>query len=1157
MAYRRITIAVFVLAGSLWMPGAGPVSAEPVPVRSAAHQGYGRIVFNWPSPVVYSADVVEDRLIVGFGRAIEASYGGVVRRLGKYLRSAEPGGDGKSVIFFLKGNYGLRSFDMGSAVVIDLLDLEPPQAAVQPAVQTPAQASAQAPRKGPPIRVRSGLHKDFTRIVFDWPKRVGYQFSRSGDRVTVTFAEPAVVNLGSLSKRPPKYVRKISSDLSENSLSVTLTVPETSRVRHFYSGPKVVLDIMAPDPSKTAAVSPPAVPKPTAAKEPAVAAAKPAPQPATQPEQKTEPAAKRTASQTPKPAPAPGPGKPTALVPPVMAVSLAGTGVPSAAGLPPVPSMAGLQPPVQKVPAGPDRTPATAPPSGPAPVTAVSAASLEGGAIAIRFDWDEPVAAAVFRRAGFLWIVFDKPTQVDVEKMRAAGGNIFQSFEQIPSKEATYLRVATVAGINPGLKRDGLAWIFEFRKRPLQARVPIEPKAQPYSPIGARVFLPVPEPGKAVVLNDPEVGDSIIVVPVIPLGHGVFQDYQYPQFSVQMSGQGAVIQSRIDGLRVRPLRQGIEITSVAGLKLSSAAAGLGAGAKLGSMRPLTRVFVLDKWADGDVTTFNATKQGLMAKISKAKGDKRHKARMDLARFYFANGFNAETLGVLGVIGDSRQEILEDPEFRALRGTSSFLMGRLKDAKIDLFHPSLDDNDEGLFLRSALLAAEGDIARSARNLRRSAAITRKYPKALKIPLNMLVTEAAIMIGDIRQAAKYLKELRNASPKPSHKSQMDYIEGQLLELSGDFDGAVGKWEDAMDGPHRPSRAKAAVARAELLLKLREITRIEAIEEFEKLRFAWRGDDFEFQLLRRLGRLYMEEGDFRDGLRTLRQTATNFREYEKVGEITVEMTDVFERLYLGNEADSLAPVTAIALYDEFKELTPPGEKGDEMIRKLADRLVAVDLLDQGAKLLENQVKFRLAGEQKARVGSQLALVRIMARQPDKALEALDDTEIEGVSDDLKVQRRHLRARAMMDLERTDEALDLLKEDKSLDAKLLRGEIYWNAQDWPHASQELRRLAKDMEAAPNSPLDGKQSKYILNLAVALTLSGNNRGLDRVRRDYGEAMEASELRDAFRLIASPDTMGLIDFKSIAGKVKDVENFQAFLASYREKIGKESLSGIN
>jgi len=485
------------------------------------------------------------------------------------------------------------------------------------------------------------------------------------------------------------------------------------------------------------------------------------------------------------------------------------------------------------------------------------------------------------------------------------------------------------------------------------------------------------------------------------------------------------------------------------------------------------------------------------------------------------------------------------------------MARYEDAREDLEHESLDDNDEARFWRATLRAYEGDLFGAAPDLKRMAAITRPYPRALKLPLGTLIAEAAIELGDIKQATDYLDSMRAAEPNPAEASQIDYVEGRLRELSGDFDGAVGKWEEVQEGPHRPSRAKAAVARTELLLKLKQIDEFEAIAELEKLRFAWRGDEFEFELLRRLGDLYIAVGDYRNGLRTLRQAATHFRDNDKAPEVTQQMTDSFAGLYLENKADDLAPITAIALYDEFKELTPAGEDGDEMIRRLADRLVDVDLLDRAATLLESQVEFRLEGVEKARVGAQLALVHILAREYGQAIDTLDQSEGEDLPEELTEQRRHLRARSLMGQFRMADALELLKEDKTLNADLLRMEMYWTDRDWVQASQTLNRLLRAYEAKPQEPLDDVQGQTVLNMAIAMTLSGNERGIDRLRRDYGAAMENSRFRDAFRLIASPQTLGLIDYGSIARKVTDVENFQTFMAAYQERLKERKLSAMN
>lgn len=1129
--------------------------AEPVKVRAASHDGYGRVVFNWSSPGPFKVETAGRQLVVRFGRAIEPTLAGVVRNLTKYVSAAAAGADGQSVMFTLKADFKTRGFDMGAAVVVDIIDTDtakpaqqqkavapPPAAPVAPVAPPPATTAANA-SGGPVIKVRSGIHEEYTRIVFDWPNKVPYQLSQQGGSATLTFSRPAQFDLARLQSRPPKLISAITSQPTPGGVSVTLRVDETSRVRHLRSGTKVVIDVMKPT-GKPLPEQPAAVAKTQPEPVEKVASASPA-----QPASPTKPVEQNAAATAAVGAAALAAGKPTALTPPAKTrKSALSVGQQNSLN-----QIAGVT-----IIDGASSAGGAGGGSG-KPIKA-SAVESGGDAVGVRIDWDEPVAAAVFRRAGYLWIVFDKYTPMNLADLKAAGGNIIRSIEQIPNENATLLRLDTVSGVNPTMKRDGLSWILEFRQQPITPTTAIEVTPQPNSPIGARLFLSVTEPGKAVMLTDPAIGDTLIAVPVIPLGYGIAVQHDYPQARFLASSQGLVIQPRADNLRVRPLRQGVEVTNTSGLQISPVAAALAAEAKLGDgllIRSLTRLFDLGKWRQASLDTFEEDKRKYQMAAATAGKSSKEKTRMDMARFYFANGFGPEALGVLKIVAEDRPAIANTDEFRGLRGAINVLMARYDEAREDLNHSSLDKNDEARFWRATLQAYEGDLMGASAELRRMAAITRPYPRALKMPLEMLIAEAAVQNGDIKQANRYLDALRANNPNPAELSQIEYVEGRLLELSADFDGAIGKWEQVQEGPHRPSRAKAAVARTELLLKLKQIDDFDAIIELEKLRFAWRGDEFEFNLLRRLGDLYIAVGDYRNGLRTMRQAATHFSDNEKRPEVNQQMIDAFAGLYLDDKADALPPITAIALYDEFKELTPPGERGNEMIRRLADRLVDVDLLDRAAVLLQAQVEFRLEGLDKVRVGAQLALVYILAKEYEKAIQALDDSGEGKIPEDLATQRRHLRARSLMGEVRMEDALALLKDDKTLQADQLRLEMFWNDEDWLQSSLTLSRMLRAYEARPKQALDDIQGRVVLNQAIAMTLNGNERGVDRLRRDYAEAMDSTQFRDAFRLIASPQTLGLISFASIAGKVADVENFQSFMEAYQERLKEQKLSAIN
>ncbi len=57
--------------------------------------------------------------------------------------------------------------------------------------------------------------------------------------------------------------------------------------------------------------------------------------------------------------------------------------------------------------------------------------------------------------------------------------------------------------------------------------------------------------------------------------------------------------------------------------------------------------------------------------------------------------------------------------------------------------------------------------------------------------------------------------------------------------------------------------------------------------------------------------------------------------------------------------------------------------------------------------------------------------------------------------------------------------------------------------------------------------------------------------------MAKSPFKDAFQLIATPLTDGLMNYRKIAEKMKEVESFQSFMTAYRDQLRSKKLSAIN
>ncbi len=1153
----RICLIAVVLLGGL-VPAF--TAADEVGVRVANRADYGRIMFLWPSPVTHQLQIENKQLIIRFGRPISASFERVRGALGKYVRSVENLPDGRSVQFELNEAYEAYSYDSGSAVILEIASLPGSKAddVTDRAVRSSTDGietsdtksfaqAAQQPAELPDIGVRSGEHADYTRLVFDWPNTVPYTFEQTDGAVVLHFKQAANLGLSRIQQDPPRFVGQIQFLVDADGAHVAIAIPKTASAKHFLSGPKVVVDIGAPTGDAAIADLPQGLLEPKSV-------------PGTGPDAEVvtndgPPAEPPTPAEAPEVASAlPEAKEASAEKPAATGATTTATGdatVPASPGGPTPLVAANRQTSSQVSRSG------TAPgaPAAPAAVSGNTGAPGEG--TTLKFDWTEPVAAAVFRRVGYLWVVFDKATTVDVAALEQAGAGMVGSVQQLAATSGTVLRMATPREVNPSLSRSGLSWLLNFRNQDFEVRTPISVDAQPNSPAGARIFLPVPEPGTPIGVTDPDVGDNIVIVPTIPLGHGVAQAYTFPEVRVLKSMQGVVVVPITDNLRVRPLRQGVELASSVPLSLSSVSAELAAESKLGALGPVSRILDLEKWKLPDAAAFIKRKQELEAEIATAEGDaNKQDIRFELARFYFAHAYAAEAMAVLRLMSEVEPEIEDTAEFRLIRGGSKFLMHRYTEAVDDLGHPSLDDADEGAFWRAAVIAKTGETIAAAHELRRTGNITQPYPKELRIVMTTLATDAIVDIGDIEQAQKYIETLKLLEPTTNQLAEINFVDGKLLEVGGDEEGAIAKWEEVLEVDNRPTRYKATMARQDMLLKLGRMEIPEAIEELEQLRYIWRGDEDEFNLLRRLGGLYLDAGIYRNGLEALRQAATYYRDNENAPAVTQQMSDTFNFLYLENGADSMPPVTAIAIYEEFKELTPAGRQGDEMIRNLADRLVKVDLLDQAAGLLQQQVQFRLQGVEKAEVGMNLALIHALATEQEKVLETLDATEVPDMPDELTASRRHLRAQSMMRLNQREEALMLLKDDKSLDADLIRSQLFWEQNDWKNAALSLLNVVRSSNIRPGDNLTEDQAAKVLNLATAYTLSGNERAIARLRTDYAGAMSRTSLKEAFALVAEPLSLGMIDPGSISDRVKTVTNFRTYLDKYKERLKQERLSNL-
>ena len=986
------------------------------------------------------------------------------------------------------------------------------------AIASSVALSAQAAEQ---VELRAGEHGGYGRIAVQWPKPVEYQAKLDGQTLTIHFARPFTAQINVLTRSLDDYVSSAAQSADGTTIIAKLKRPielKSEVIDHNIVAIDLIqkIESLAAKPDEKAiakgkTASPEVHPKP-------VAQQKPAPQPKAQPEQKTADLQAQPQAAA------------LEVVPPASIDPAAGTAAPGAQAAIPAPA-------AQDANAS-------------GPFAFAPQLTSESGQSSLRFDWPTPTAAAVYRRGSALWIVFGNAANLNLDPMRAKSEGVLSAIDAVPAGTGTALRIVTADGLNPSVRRAGNSWIVDLKNAATAPDAPITVDPRPGATIPS-VDLHVHQASTPLTIKDPILGDKLVVVPVAELGRGVDSTRSFVDFRLLTTQQGIAIRPNTDDLTVIPDSETVEIARPNGLVLSNERDRLMGGARA----DVHRLYDFDGWKGPRSQTYIERRSILENAVASADPSARTASRFALARFYFANLFGAEALSVLQQIDHDDPTAMSDKAAQALKGGACLLADDSDCAQHQLGLATLDSDTEATLWRGAFAAQHADWNTAEREFTSSVSLLPSYPQRLRDRFALEAAESMIETDHASAAGPLIEMVTKDSPTTSDAAFADYLEGRRQQALGNLEVALESWIQVAAAGDRRARARALYARAMALYDGKKASRLDTINALDSLRFSWRGDAFEFTLLRKLGELQLAEGDADGGIEALHEAAIYFPDYPASKDVAKEAADSFAGLFLGKNADDIAPVKAVALYTEFQDLEPAGDRHDAIVKKLIDRLVSVDLLDQATSMLGDQVKNHLSGRDKARGATQLALLRLINKQPDAAIAALDLDVGTDIPTDLARQRQELRARALTDLGKAPDALALLQNDNSVDAARLRADIYWHQQDWKNAS----KVFADLAGAPpaQGPLGVDLSRLVLAWAAALTLDGNQPEVDKLRHDWAPAIAGTQTAQAFDLITENPNTGVAGGGSaadVATRVAEIGSLQSFMSAYRERLAS---SGLN
>jgi tetratricopeptide (TPR) repeat protein len=1106
MAAGRILCAMCALAvmAGLAMPVSN--AAEQVGVRAWAHPGHGRIVFDWPRAIRHEARIDGQVLTISFAEPLDASFASVIRNLQDYVSDIALDSSRATVTARLKSTYQLRTFTSGFRIVVDLV----PQTA--PPAGTTARPTAKPPAP-PALRPPVQLTRPSSPPALSPPAQLTRPAAPLAPERAVRAAAPSVAARGAADPVPaapataapsllpiragshPNYGRLVFEWASRTGFEIQR---EGQTVTIQFDAPALV-DVDAlrralPRQIESAAVRPSARGLQLGLVVP--------------PE-----AQLRYFHSGPR----------------VVLDVVTDTERPASAA-----ANAALPPRGADRPASKEVM--TNKTESPPPDRLVSVeASRVGAQATLRFNWREPVNAAVFKRGTVLWIVFDKPARLELSAIRVTGRSLFDSPRQPAISGGSALRLPMTMDYHTEVRREGTAWIVEIGQVRTPAGEELRLSAERRPGEGTSILVEAREAAPVIPLVDAELGDTTFVVPTAMPGGVVSRMRQFPEFELLESAQGIAIHPLDERVRVASGPSAVRVFRPGGLTVSDPWVFAEAP------RPETdmpRMLDLAAWQYGPAEDYQKIEQELLQYVIEPGGRRRNAARLGLARFYASHGMAAEALGVIDAMLREDPSMLRDAGIRALRGAARYMVGHYAEAQAEFDHPSLRNDRRLDPWRAGVAAARGDWRRAHRLFEDTDSVFNAYPTRFAVYFGLLATEASLSVDDLDTASVRLSVLEASPATGAQLDHAAFLRGHLLKKRDELNQAIELWQAVVAVGDRPSRAKATLALVNTRLEQGMIEPAEAIERLEQLRFAWRDDVFEFDMLHRLGQLYAENKDFRNALVTLRRAATYFKDIEGADALTDEMRGIFKTFYLEGDAEALAPIVALGLFNEFRELTPPGEQGDVMYRRLAERLIGVDLLDDAAELLDHQIRFRLEGEAKARVGARLADIRLMEGKPGDALAALKNSAVEPLSRDLADRRRRLEVRALSDHGDLAGAQRALGDDRTQEAQLLRAQILWRSGEWDSAALALAQITGPFDP---EALDPRQAELLLRRAVALALAGDGPGLDYLRERFGAGMANTARAAAFAAVVGRKPLDTDDFAELARHATQLDSFTTFM----------------
>ena len=1169
---RGLRPSALVLAAALSCVSiaAGATPADPVRGEATltAQPGYARLILKFQEDVPTEVTVAGAILVIQFKKPVDVPIDLLADSVPAYVGAVRRDPDGTAIRMAMTQKVRINTMTAGERVFIDLLpdkwtglppalpaevvkELSERAIAAERALRM--QRLAEEAKKRPPVRVRASVQPTFVRFVFEMPDGVTVSSSLNADKFSLSFTSALIFDLADAKIAMPANILSINQKVEGDASRVDLALVGEVDVHAFREDKNYVVDIAFDQVQKPKTADKPA-PKASAPTTPADKASEIVPPtseqfareagltvkpdvkpPATAPDTKVDTgiaqadAAKNDVAKIAAPKPD--------IAKPEVALEAAPAPKPVVVAEAPV-HMPPVATPVPPIKAPPPAAPAA---SAAAPGV-IAEARLSSDDFRLTFPFSSPTAAAVFRRSDSIWLVFGTEQPIDASAVRREGGRIVADVTPVDLPKGRALRIRLNRPQLAALTGNELGWTLVLADKALSPPQPLTATRDMADPARASVSIGLAKPGQLYRFTDPDAGDPLLVVTAGGPVQGFIKRQDFVEFSLLESIHGVVVQQKSDDVTANMSSDTLTLTRPGGLTLSTAMTAPERASAV--IRP---IFDVGEWRGFQTSEFIATRNKLLTAAAQATGLSRLPAHVNLARFYMARGLYPEAKGILDLAFSDMKPGEEEASSLTLHAVASTLAGRPEIALVDLASPAITANIDSQLWKALAYARQEKWSEAREKFKNVEFAITALPLDLQRIVIAAAFRAALEVRDYPGAAVRSNDLDVVGVGSDQMGSVALLRGRLAEALGRDQDALAAFRAAAASEDRAAATEARLREIELQQKRNEISEDEVLRDLEVIAVMWRGDAIEVKTLDMLSRLYSAKGRYQDAFAAVRAATVLQPNSLLSRKMQDDASALFEQIFNGSKGDELPPVEALAMFYEFRDLTPIGRRGDEMIRRLADRLVAVDLLEQASELLQYQIDHRLEGSARAQVASRLAMVYLMNRKPERAIAALRTTRIADLAGEIRQQRLLLEARAQTDIGRHDLALDIISNVAGREAVRLRSDIYWASRRWRESAEQIELLYGD-RWRDFQPLTPTEKSDVIRATIGYALAEDAIGLARFREKYTPKMEGGADRAAFDLASKPATANSADFARIAKMAATIDTLDGFLREMKQRF---------